>query len=104
MNFSSIGMRPAVIAARQRWAEGRAEIRKLHDAGAPGRLVCHRMSDLLDAVLIDIYNAAMQDYSPKLASRVSLVLLGGCGRRDICLLYTSPSPRDGLLSRMPSSA
>ena len=22
----------------------------------------------------------------------------------ICLLYTSPSPRDGLLSRMPSSA
>ena len=23
---------------------------------------------------------------------------------DICLLYTSPSPRDGLLSRMPSSA
>ena len=24
---------------------------------------------------------------------------GGC-----CLLYTSPSPRDGLLSRMPSSA
>ena len=27
------------------------------------------------------------------------VLLYGC-----CLLYTSPSPRDGLLSRMPSSA
>ena len=22
----------------------------------------------------------------------------------VCLLYTSPSPRDGLLSRMPSSA
>ena len=25
-------------------------------------------------------------------------------KKDICLLYTSPSPRDGLLSRMPSSA
>ena len=24
--------------------------------------------------------------------------------RGDCLLYTSPSPRDGLLSRMPSSA
>ena len=24
--------------------------------------------------------------------------------RMVCLLYTSPSPRDGLLSRMPSSA
>ena len=23
---------------------------------------------------------------------------------EACLLYTSPSPRDGLLSRMPSSA
>ena len=28
----------------------------------------------------------------------------GFGRDDDCLLYTSPSPRDGLLSRMPSSA
>ena len=25
-------------------------------------------------------------------------------RYAVCLLYTSPSPRDGLLSRMPSSA
>ena len=25
-------------------------------------------------------------------------------QHEICLLYTSPSPRDGLLSRMPSSA
>ena len=25
-------------------------------------------------------------------------------QKAICLLYTSPSPRDGLLSRMPSSA
>ena len=28
----------------------------------------------------------------------------GISRARICLLYTSPSPRDGLLSRMPSSA
>ena len=27
-----------------------------------------------------------------------------CGHSRPCLLYTSPSPRDGLLSRMPSSA
>ena len=29
---------------------------------------------------------------------------GSTGSAYICLLYTSPSPRDGLLSRMPSSA
>ena len=28
----------------------------------------------------------------------------GAGKSTTCLLYTSPSPRDGLLSRMPSSA
>ena len=28
----------------------------------------------------------------------------GTHTETICLLYTSPSPRDGLLSRMPSSA
>ena len=41
---------------------------------------------------------------------VLLIGAGGASRGvvgpllDACLLYTSPSPRDGLLSRMPSSA
>ena len=31
--------------------------------------------------------------------------IGGDANQSLnCLLYTSPSPRDGLLSRMPSSA
>ena len=32
------------------------------------------------------------------------VNISGCINACACLLYTSPSPRDGLLSRMPSSA
>ena len=38
--------------------------------------------------------------------RVDTIVLpsGRQTTREICLLYTSPSPRDGLLSRMPSSA
>ena len=36
---------------------------------------------------------------------IDLRSFGGSALTDnICLLYTSPSPRDGLLSRMPSSA
>ena len=35
------------------------------------------------------------------AAEVQSVLLDP---HQVCLLYTSPSPRDGLLSRMPSSA
>ena len=37
-----------------------------------------------------------------LAAMIHLVLLST--EHFNCLLYTSPSPRDGLLSRMPSSA
>ena len=33
-----------------------------------------------------------------ISSVIALILI------QLCLLYTSPSPRDGLLSRMPSSA
>ena len=38
-------------------------------------------------------------------ARVSgLSLVGTPPQSEVCLLYTSPSPRDGLLSRMQSSA
>ena len=33
-----------------------------------------------------------------------LVIITSNNEKELCLLYTSPSPRDGLLSRMPSSA
>ena len=39
-----------------------------------------------------------------LGSGIGSLLQGGSGQDTFCLLYTSPSPRDGLLSRMPSSA
>ena len=34
----------------------------------------------------------------------AVVTMVTLGKATTCLLYTSPSPRDGLLSRMPSSA
>ena len=37
-------------------------------------------------------------------SRSGVAINGYEGGQMPCLLYTSPSPRDGLLSRMPSSA
>ena len=39
-----------------------------------------------------------------LAERVSRIAMEEGRQPEVCLLYTSPSPRDGLLSRMPSSA
>ena len=51
-----------------------------------------------------------ENYVMKGEDRPILLLYGTGDKRfrddmiNICLLYTSPSPRDGLLSRMPSSA
>ena len=46
-------------------------------------------SDITPAMIEVVNNAVLKAYD---------------GNKKICLLYTSPSPRDGLLSRMPSSA
>ena len=51
---------------------------------------------------IGITDVHTDDYWPVLAGR--LTLADTAGVPVPCLLYTSPSPRDGLLSRMPSSA
>ena len=46
-----------------------------------------------DKVFENEHVLSFKDISPKAKTHIL-----------ICLLYTSPSPRDGLLSRMPSSA
>ena len=51
--------------------------------------------------LIGVYELVVEVCAYSAGGSVEGCLLGGgCS----CLLYTSPSPRDGLLSRMPSSA
>ena len=44
------------------------------------------------------------DYLYKLGAEQEQLWQDYMARLHACLLYTSPSPRDGLLSRMPSSA
>ena len=61
----------------------------------------HAVANELDIRLV-INNVIQQPGSGKAytASGTTLTLSAAA----TCLLYTSPSPRDGLLSRMPSSA
>ena len=57
------------------------------------------------AIFLDRYSSSTLPWVYILAA-VSTVAVGAIYLKlgNYCLLYTSPSPRDGLLSRMPSSA
>ena len=56
------------------------------------------------AAMMGIGEQFLEPYGTQLA-KISLDAIDSLqGRPKACLLYTSPSPRDGLLSRMPSSA
>ena len=50
------------------------------------------------------YERVKPEHSWDSPNRISNWMLINLPRHSDCLLYTSPSPRDGLLSRMPSSA
>ena len=70
------------------------------------RLLVDNASAIADAISADFGHRAFEE------SMMAELFTSVDGIRDarkrlrkwICLLYTSPSPRDGLLSRMPSSA
>ena len=58
------------------------------------------VEDLPEAVAKGISQDQVYSLNSSNGERLALVK----DRSLACLLYTSPSPRDGLLSRMPSSA
>ena len=73
---------------------------------APGQLVRDDTTELAAEAGLRNRAAAASAHSAERALRVVNVSSDDLymGREKRCLLYTSPSPRDGLLSRMPSSA
>ena len=52
-----------------------------------------------------IYGTVLDIHKRQVLVHFTVFVVPGLGRNllSVCLLYTSPSPRDGLLSRMPSS-
>ena len=55
----------------------------------------------------DIRGKADEDLNDEIIRKIGIVLsekILKTGQDKVCLLYTSPSPRDPSISRMPSSA
>ena len=69
---------------------------------APGEVVS--LEDQLQEIQNEKIAAGIQTADDDSGSEMLDTTTGVNPFADICLLYTSPSPRDGLLSRMPSSA
>ncbi|XZE54812.1 bifunctional uridylyltransferase/uridylyl-removing protein GlnD [Planctomycetaceae bacterium SH139] len=91
---------PSVIqAARNQLCEGRVRLRVQHEAGSPGLQLTHLQTDLVDGLILDLYNTALRDLGCEaIASQVALVAHGGYGRRDLapysdCDLMLTPLRR-----------
>ena len=63
-----------------------------------------RLATEVDGYYLDVMNRFDRDLFEALKPPVGMEVAQFTGSKKGCLLYTSPSPRDGLLSRMPSSA
>ena len=55
-------------------------------------------------ISVEILEQKFTCVKAKAPGAIELAALAKSKMHKDCLLYTSPSPRDGLLSRMPSSA
>ena len=64
----------------------------------------HNETESIGFILNQPTKIGINDLIDEFPSFNAFVYIGGPVQKDTCLLYTSPSPRDGLLSRMPSSA
>ncbi len=78
---------PAVLDARERLSQQREKIQRQHASGSPGVQVCALLTDLLDSLVLDLWQAALEiagEAGPNgLGAQVALVAHGGFGRRDV---------------------
>src|SRR3954467_15471721 len=78
---------PAILAARAKLAQGRERVRLQHDTGSLGVQVSQQLTQLLDEVLLDLYQWALTELweteGKSLVGQVALVAHGGYGRADV---------------------
>ncbi len=78
---------PAIVAARDELAAGRDKLRRQHDSGSPGVQVCAHFTDLLEGIVLALFQAALDDLDEptrkKLSARTALLAHSGFGRREM---------------------
>ena len=76
-----------VLTAKARLAQGRRRLKERHRAGSGGMELCVAVSDLRDAVLLDLFEARLEAPDPSqtvsILDGIALVVHGGHGRREV---------------------
>ena len=82
------------------------QLQKAEDVRDPVTYACRDFATPVDALrqYCDQNQLKVDRVVLAVAAEISGAEVNITNNHWICLLYTSPSPRDGLLSRMPSSA
>lgn len=93
-------LRPSVLAAREQLRASYEQVKRLHASGMASIQTCARHSSTVDTIVSQLYDAALDGVGEKgsqqLRNRVSIVAVGGYGRRqlapfsdvDLMILYT----------------
>ncbi|HKD37739.1 MAG TPA: [protein-PII] uridylyltransferase [Pirellulales bacterium] len=79
-------LRPGVLAAKEWLASERKKLREQHESGSPGIQVCAHLTEMLDRVVLSLYESAVADFPDDAAryrEEIALVALGGYGRGDV---------------------
>ena len=92
---ASLRLRAKDYAAHDRWLVNLQDV-----------ITSNRLDDLWENQQVPTLEAALIALAARRLRRArpSPFSARACALLDTCLLYTSPSPRDATLSRMPSSA
>ncbi len=80
-------LHPAVLAAKESLLEGRSKLRKQHESGSLGVQVCTHFAELLEEVVLSLYQAAVDDLPEPLRKaaphETCIVAHSGFGRREM---------------------
>ncbi len=77
-------IQPLVLSARERLADGRSKLEQQHRSGSPGPQTCARWTELVDALIVDLWKGILQECNlPADPPGVALVAHGGHGRGDL---------------------
>ena len=84
-------LKAIVTEGRERLNQGRQRARASHDSGTPGRQVATLLSDLYDDIILEVYEAAIEQHGGDRRRRggnrrhreLALVAHGGLGRCDV---------------------